>query len=134
LIRFLAYLLPFLAMRLLTFPLAPIAVALSRDYQLRWPFRWMMTLDFDLTGDGGHRARWPDYTSYVAQVVWMWRNGGHALSYAHPFGFGMPRGKDFGFWKVDATPGWQWRFGWNPEDFKQDRSKYNFTVRYRRAT
>jgi hypothetical protein len=128
-IRFLIYLPFFLLMRVITFPLAPIVVAFFRDgYKLKAPFKWMDTNDYDLRGDGGHQERWPDYTSYKAMVIWMWRNGGHDISYGL---FGMPR-NTYWFWSVDTTPGWQWRMGWNPNDFKNDRSKYNFTVRYRK--
>lgn len=126
-IRFLLYLPFFLVARIASIILAPIAVYFQKDYQLRFPFGWMMTDDYDLRGDGGHQERWPDFTSYKAMVVWAIRNGAHRLCYQT---LGMAEGKDW-FWSVDATPGWQWRMGWNPNDFKQGRSKYNFTVRYR---
>ena len=130
-IRYLAYLLPFIAMRLVTFPLAPIAVLFQSGYKLPFPFHWMDTDDFDLRGDGGHKDRcFPQPTdTYCCMVKWMLRNGGHHASY---WAFGMPFGQDW-FWSVKDTPGLQWRLGWNPKDEKYGRCKYNLTVRYRRA-
>lgn len=131
-IRFLIYLPIHIAVILLRYPLGPIAVALSRSYKLPWIFRWLDTDDFDLRGDGGHQERMfargymPE--DYLSMLTWVWRNGGHWVNYHL---LGMPFGKDFGFWSVCTDKGWQWRMGWNPDDYKYGFSKYNFTVRYR---
>lgn len=130
--RYLAYLLPFIVMRLATFPLAFVAVYFQKDWKLRWPFRWMDTDDNDLRGDEGWKSEHcfphpPD--TYCCMVKWMWRNGGHHAAYHL---FGMSYGQNW-FWSVKDTPGWQWRLGWNPADNKTGRCKYNLTVRYRRA-
>lgn len=134
-LRYFLYLPAHIATILLRYPLAPIAVALSSSetQKLRFPFRWLDAIDNNLLGDGGHQERQiaagrsPE--DFLSKCVWIWRNGGNWMNY---YPLGMPRDTDW-FWSVDTTPGWQWRMGWNPEDFKQDRSKYNFTVRYRKG-
>lgn len=132
-IRYLIYLLGFIPMRLLTFPLAPIAVLLFRDpfnpYRLTFPFGWMMTDDYDLRGDPGWaECHVTDPTSIWSMIKWMWRNGGHRASYRI---FGMPVGRNW-FWKVKEGKGWTYRLGWNPNDFKNGRSKINLAVRHRK--
>ena len=83
-LRYVVQLPLFIAARLLTYPLAPIAVAFfSSDDQrtLVFPFRWMMTLDNDLDGDESWKRKNTNPWSYCTKVRWMWRNGGHALNY-----------------------------------------------------
>ena len=138
-IRYLLLLPLFILMRLSTFILAPFAVAYQRDFHLRFPFRWMDTIDNDLRGDGspgdggwqGEHCPPDDPASYCCMVKWMFRNGGNWASY---YTFGVPYGST-AWWSVGARPflgrELQWRLGWNTQDQKQMRSKYNLAIRWR---
>ena len=127
----------FILMRLCAFLLAPLAVSFQSAYKLRWPFRWMDTIDNDLRGDGGWQGEHcppKDPASYCCMVKWMWRNGGNWASY---YTFGVPYLTP-AFWslghKMFLGRELQWRFGWNTQDQKLGRSKYNFTVRWRKVS
>ena len=74
--------------------LTPVAVLLSgyRAPHLRWPFRWMETIDNDLSGDPAWKIvhlHGRDPLSYWARMKWLWRNGANALMYG---GFGVDAG------------------------------------------
>jgi hypothetical protein len=129
-IRYLCYLPFFILMRLATFPLAPIAVAFQHGNRLPKIFRWLETWDNDLTGDDGWKMEHcnGNYDNYCCRVLWLFRNGGGVASYTL---FGRPYLTP-AFWSVKDTPGLQWRFGWDTQDEKQGRCKYNLTVRYRK--
>lgn len=122
----------FVAMRLATYPLAPVAVAFRRGFQLRRPFLWMMTDDNDLLGDEGwvHAHCDGDSETYCCMVRWLWRNGGHHAAY-HLFGCPAGRGPVFrrfhriGAYLVEIYLGWG--------GARAGRSKYVLTVRIRHA-
>lgn len=75
-----------LVMGLLVIPLAPIAVAFCATDDKRYltRFRWLSTLDNDLSGDDGWKTEHligSDPLSFINRVRWLWRNGGHAVNY-----------------------------------------------------
>lgn len=84
-----------LAVVLLRYPLAPLAVLFrvsrygqtdngnGRGVEPRLPdwLSWLDTLDNSLWGDTGHRLRVGDPSRYWSMVRWLWRNGGNGLSY-----------------------------------------------------
>lgn len=86
-LRWLASLPLYLAVILLRYPLAPLAVALfSRSDRRRlqsWLW-WLETIDNDLAGDSGWREQHlvgADPLSWLNRTRWLWRNGGNALNY-----------------------------------------------------
>lgn len=132
LIRFPLWLLVILA----RYPLAYVAVAFQKDYQLRWPFRWLDTIDNYLYGDEGWRNEhlWPSKlaTNYFNMVRWLWRNGGNRFNY---FVIGVPADArpSWAFWSKTAIPLFagrflDLRFGWSDYSL-QGRCKYVFTIR-----
>lgn len=69
------------------YPMAPIAVILfstSDKLHLKW-FKYLETLDNDLTGDSGwrneHIKPGSDPLSTWNRIGWLWRNGGNAVNY-----------------------------------------------------
>ena len=86
--RWLALLVPHLVVKAAAWSLAYIAVKwfTSADGRaLRWPLRWMMTRDADLSGDSYWKiecaAKSIDPMSLAARVAWLRRNGGHTANY-----------------------------------------------------
>lgn len=84
--RWLLYLPLNLLMGLVVIPLAPIAVAFfsTPDKRLLTRFKWLETLDNDLTGDEGWRSEHligSNPLSWLNRTRWLWRNGGHAVNY-----------------------------------------------------
>lgn len=73
-LRWLAYLLPDIAMSLAAFVVVPVAVYFRNGNRLpRWA-RWFETEDNDIWGDDGHYARWANVHGYWKAVAWLWRN------------------------------------------------------------
>lgn len=131
LLRFPLYLLVII----LRYPLAFIAVAFQSDYQLRWPFRWLDTIDNTLLGDEGWKAEHltgSDPKSYKNMVRWIWRNGGNRFNY-FTLGVSANDRPSWAFWSKKAIPliagrFLDLRFGWSDYNL-QGRCKYVFTVR-----
>ena len=92
-LKYLAFLPLHIAVVLLRYPLAPIAVywsvAVFGQWKLVTPFKWLDTIDNDLRGDGGHHERCREAErepeDFVSMVVWIWRNGGNWFNY-YPLG------------------------------------------------
>jgi len=124
-----------LAVILLRYPLAFVAVAFQKDYQLRTPFMWLDTIDNSLLGDSGWRSEHlsgSDPTSYWNMVRWIWRNGGNRFNY-FVIGVSFESRPAWAFWLKMATPlvagrFLDVRFGWTDYEL-QGRCKYVFTVR-----
>lgn len=117
------------------YPLALIAVAFQKDLQLQWPFRWLDTIDNDLTGDAGWKDEHltgSDPASYKNMVRWIWRNGGNRFNY-FTLGVSANDRPSWAFWSKKAIPliagrFLDLRFGWSDYNL-QGRCKYVFTVR-----
>ena len=85
-IRWLAYLPLNLLMGLAVIPLAPIAAAFFSTPNKRHltRFRWLETIDNDLTGDHGwcmEHLIGDDPFSWLNRTRWLWRNGGNSVNY-----------------------------------------------------
>jgi len=68
------------------YPLAPIAVIFfttNDKRELIFPFRWLGTIDNDLSGDAGWRTEHitGDPLSTWNRIKWLWRNGGNSLNF-----------------------------------------------------
>lgn len=68
------------------YPLAPIAAVFfttNDKRHLLFPFRWLGTIDNDLSGDDGWKSEHitGDPLSAWNRIKWLWRNGGNALNY-----------------------------------------------------
>lgn len=117
------------------YPLALIAGAFQKDLQLQWPFRWLDTIDNDLTGDAGWKDEHltgSDPASYKNMVRWIWRNGGNRFNY-FTIGVSATDRPSWAFWSKKAIPliagrFLDLRFGWSDYNL-QGRCKYVFTVR-----
>ncbi|MCK9606226.1 MAG: hypothetical protein M0R33_07210 [Methylomonas sp.] len=77
-----------LLITLARYPLAPVAVLLfsRKDKRhLRWPFRWLETIDNDLSGDDGWKTEHIKLGSAPLstwnRIQWLWRNGGNRANY-----------------------------------------------------
>lgn len=113
---------------------APIAVVFfsTPDKRfLRFPFRWLMTLDADLGGD----VYWPQHItgsrySTWNRIRWMLRNGGHYGSY---FWFGCNVGDsrfpEFRRFIKIGNRYLELFFGWHHKGAKYGRAKYVFSIR-----
>lgn len=101
-LRYSLLLIPFIIMRLSIFPIAPIAVFFGSQKHLRWPFKWVDTIDNDLGGDEGWKTEHivGNPYSYKNKVLWIWRNGGNWASY---YTFGLPKGVSK-FWYLEYKP------------------------------
>jgi len=131
LIRFPLWLLVILA----RYPLSFIAVALSKENDVQFPFKWMGTIDNDLTGDYGWKKEHlsgSDPSSYWNKVRWLWRNGGNRFNY---WWIGVPfvNRPSWAFWSIHQIPLFagrflDMRFGWSDYSL-QGRCKYVFTIR-----
>lgn len=127
-----------LAVIILRYPLAFVAVRVAKDYQPRFPFRFLGTIDNDLRGDTGWKSEhlWgTDPASYMNQVRWLWRNGGNRFNY-YWIGVRDAAAPSWAFWSKTAVPLFaghflDLRFGWSPEGPKQGRRKYVMTVRFK---
>lgn len=92
------YLLAHLALVILRYPLAIVAVAFFSTDNKRHltALQWLETVDNDLSGDSGWKETHligDDPLSFWNRVRWLWRNGANALSY--------------GALGVDDMPGWR---------------------------
>jgi len=134
--------LPYIAVWLFTTP---------SGFYLCWPFKWMMTIDNDLTGDSGWKAEhlWgSNAASYINKVRWLWRNGGNWVNY-WPLGCaylainqtpGIYWERPDGFWfyhrfiKVTSAKQIELMFGWNLFGPQLNRCKFVFTIRLRTVT
>ena len=68
------------------YPLSPFVVLFfsSKDKTTITRFKWLMTIDNDLTGDSGWKEEhlWGDNPlSFWNRVRWLWRNGGNSFNY-----------------------------------------------------
>lgn len=131
LIRFPLWLLVIVA----RYPLAFVAVAFSKNNEVRWPFGWIGTIDASLLGDQGWREEhlWGnDPTSYINQVRWLWRNGGNEFNYWW-IGVSASDRPEWAFWSSKQIPlifgrFLDLRFGWTDYQL-HGRCKYVFTIR-----
>lgn len=131
LIRFPLWILVILA----RYPMAFIAVAFQKDYQLRPPFRWLDTIDNSLLGDQGwldEHLSGSNTASYKNMVRWIWRNGGNNFNY-WIIGVAHADRPKWAFWSKKAIPLFAGRFldlryGWTDYAL-QGRCKYVFTIR-----
>lgn len=84
-IRWLLYLIPHLLAIVVRYPLAPFAVLFfsSKDRTHLTFFKWLETIDNDLSGDLGWKTEHisGDSLSSWNRINWLWRNGGNALNY-----------------------------------------------------
>lgn len=130
-IRFVPWLLVILA----RYPMAFIAVAMSKGNQLQWPFKWLETIDASLLGDSGWRAEHlsgSNPASYWNEVRWLWRNGGNRFNY-YVIGVPFNNRPSWAFWhskqvKLFSGRFLDLRFGWSDYQL-QGRCKYVFTIR-----
>jgi hypothetical protein len=133
--QYLLRFLPWLFVILIRYPLAFIAVAFSKDNNLRTPFHWLETIDNDLTGDSGWKTEHlsgSDPTSYKNKVRWIWRNGGNRFNY-YTIGVSYSNRPSWAFWSQKAIPliagrFLDLRFGWTDYEL-QGRCKFVFTIR-----
>lgn len=126
---------PFWVVFFARYPLAFVAVWLSDRVHLRWPFRWLDTIDNTLKGDEGWQNEhlWgSNADAYINQVRWLWRNGGNRFNYC-TIGVPDPLPADWVFWDKVAIPlpsgrFLDLRFGWSDYSLAQ-RRKYVLTAR-----
>ena len=131
LIRFPLWLLVILA----RYPLAFIAVACSYKNDVTFPFKWIGTIDNDLTGDDGWKAEHllgSSPISYINKVRWLWRNGGNEFNYWW-IGVSASDRPEWAFWSSKQVPlifgrFLDLRFGWTDYQL-HGRCKYVFTIR-----
>lgn len=134
--QYLLRFLPWLAVILLRYPLAFVAVALSKDFQLRTPFKWLETIDASLLGDQGWKAEHlsgKDPASYINQVRWLWRNGGNRYCY-EVLGVRHDAIPEWAFEKQYKLPLWgtrflEFRYGWALGGPQKGLCKYVFNPR-----
>lgn len=135
---------------LLRYPLAPVAVRYfsTPDKRRLTQFRWLETIDNDLSGDNGwkteHIKPGSDPLSDENRIDWLRRNGGNAVNYGL---LGISNE-----WAVRHDKPWLWRdyighwmirkwikigpkylelfWGWSLLGAKQGRCKFVFTTRY----
>ena len=85
LIQWLIYLIPYILLWLLKFPLAPIAVILfsTKDRKHLWKFLYLFeTIDNDLGGDSGWLTHITgDRYSTWNRIKWLWRNGFNTFNF-----------------------------------------------------
>ena len=131
LIRFPLWLLVIIA----RYPLAFVAVAFSHKNDVTFPFKWIGTIDNDLTGDDGWKAEhlWGSSPiSYINKVRWLWRNGGNEFNYWW-IGVSASDRPEWAFWSSKQVPlifgrFLDLRFGWTDYQL-HGRCKYVFTIR-----
>lgn len=132
LIRFPLWLLVIIA----RYPLAFVAVAFKKQWKLRFPFRWLDTIDNDLRGDEGwkneHLFPGSDPSNYFNMVRWLWRNGGNEFNYWW-IGVSASDRPEWAFWSSKQVPlifgrFLDLRFGWTDYQL-HGRCKYVFTIR-----
>jgi hypothetical protein len=133
------YLAAYLAVVILRYPLAPLAVWLwsTPDRRNLAPWLWWLeTIDNDLGGDSGWRDEHlvgTDLLSWLNRTRWLWRNGGNAFNYA-VIGIqsGDPRGIMFRrFLKLAESRYLELWFGWAIKGPQHGLCKFVFTIRLR---
>lgn len=120
---------------LIRYPLAFLAVLFQSNKQLKFPFRWLDTIDNNLDGDDGWKSEHlsgSNPSSYWNQVRWLWRNGGNRFNY-YVIGVSFAERPSWAFWSktaiwITSTHFIDLRFGWTDYHL-QGRCKYVFTVR-----
>ena len=127
--------LPWMLVILVRYPLAFVAVAFSHKNDVTFPFKWIGTIDNDLTGDDGWKAEhlWGSSPiSYINKVRWLWRNGGNEFNYWW-IGVSASDRPEWAFWSSKQVPlifgrFLDLRFGWTDYQL-HGRCKYVFTIR-----
>lgn len=148
-IRWLVYLIPHFLAVIARYPLAPLAVIFfsTDDKRHLTFFKWLETIDNDLSGDEGWRAEHitGDPLSTWNRIGWLWRNGGNALNYGllgcdyisfiNPFnrayfkrfdGYWVYRN----FWQISSTRNLEVFLGWALYGPQLGRCKIVFTIRF----
>lgn len=145
---------PHLAVTVLKYPLAPIAVeccSVDDGKHLWLPFRWLETIDNDLGGDSGwkneHIEPGSDPYSDWNRIMWLWRNGGNWFNYnvigidndqsnlpVQAPGFTV---RDDGFWlwrdyyEISDETKMEIFWGWGLYGNVEGRNKFTFTTRFK---
>ena len=137
------------------FIVAPFAVLFfsTPDKRHLTYFRWLETVDNDLTGDAGWRnlRLWgSDPLSWINRTRWLWRNGGNSVSYmvlgcVGDADWNAKQDRSLCYWRRPDGY-WLYRrfvpvgkrklelfFGWNLFSVKQGRCKIVFQIRVRTA-
>lgn len=149
-IRWLIYLIIHIVARLISIPLAPFAVLFfsTSDKRHLTFFKWLETIDNNLSGDDGWRAEHitGDPLSTWNRIKWLWRNGGNALNYgllgcdyiSNPMqqfqdtywrradGYWIYRK----FWQISATRNLEVFLGWALYGPQLNRCKIVCTIRF----
>lgn len=136
--KYIRYLPIFMFIALIKYPLSFVAVAFEKGLQLQTPFKWLDTIDNDLTGDDGWKKEHligSDPKSYINKVRWIWRNGGNRFNY-YVIGVADTDKSPEYFWsktRVYVTSKWflDLRVGWGGDDSKEGRRKYVATCRFK---
>lgn len=149
-IRWLVYLLPHFVAVIVRYPLAPLAVVFfsSNDKRHLTFFKWIETIDNDLSGDAGWRYEHisGDPLSTWNRIKWLWRNGGNALNYGllgcdfHPYDLSKTDNNKFyqrtdGYWifrkflRVTSTRYLELFIGWALYGPQLGRCKFVCTIR-----
>lgn len=146
-IRWLIYLIPHFLAIIVRYPLAPFAVLFfsSSDRKTLTFFKWLETIDNDLSGDYGWKKEHitGDSLSNWNRIKWLWRNGGNALNYGllgcdfQPYetqktfwqrldGYWLFRK----FWQVTSTRQLEIFIGWALYGPQLNRCKFVCTIRF----
>lgn len=147
-IRWLLYLIPHLLAIIVRYPLAPIAVLFfsSRDRKYLKFFKWLETIDNDLSGDKGWKKEHlsgSDPLSNWNRIRWLWRNGGNSVNYGY-LGCGFQlyetqktywkRADGYWilrkFWKITSTRQLEIFIGWALYGPQLNRCKFVCTIRF----
>lgn len=136
-VRYALYFIPWLAVILLRYPLAIIAVLFfsSPDKKSLTYFKFLETIDNDLTGDSGWKSEHligTNQLDYINRIRWLWRNGGNRFNY-YVIGVNADQRPKWAFWSSRQIPliagrFLDLRFGWTDYSL-QWRCKYVFTIR-----
>lgn len=126
--------------------LSPIAACfVSDDCKQLTRFKWLETIDNDLSGDDGWKAEHligSDPLSWINRTRWLIRNGGNSVSYGL-FGCAELPFRQNGFFYEDMNGYWLYRrpiwitktrfidlfIGWNLPGSKYGRAKYTSSFR-----
>ena len=127
--------------------LSPIAALFSTKDKLHlvFPFKWMETIDNDMSGDYGWKTEHligTDPLSYINRTRWLIRNGGNWVSY-YIFGCSHTPYTQTGYNYVNSEGYWLFRkpiwitktrfidlfIGWNLPGEKFGRAKFTSSFR-----
>ncbi len=137
-----------------SYVLAPFAVAFfsTEDKRHLTHFRWLETIDNDLSGENKWRTTnlWgSDPLSWINRTRWLWRNGGNYVNYmilgcAGDTDWNAKQDRSLFYWKrpdghwlyrrfvpLTKTRSLELFFGWNLFSIKQGRCKIVCQVRLR---